>query len=167
MGSNPSYFQGAANPDASIRPVEQVSWNAVQGFLAATSLRLPTEAEWEFACRAGTTTPIYAIGSQTLDSIAWFTDNSAGQTHAVGGKAANALGFHDMLGNVWEWNSDWVGPYSPAAQTDPQGPVSGSVRVIRGRSWGDFGLLMRSSGRADAGPNYADFYDGFRVARNP
>ena len=168
MENNPSWNTENLDPENNpLRPVESTPMDWVAVYLSLTGLRLPTEAEWEFACRAGTTTPIYATGTQTLDSIAWFTDNSGGHTHAVGGKAANALGFHDMLGNVWEWNSDWVGPYSPAAQTDPQGPASGTVRVIRGRSWGDFGFLMRSSGRADAGPNYSDFYDGFRVARNP
>jgi formylglycine-generating enzyme required for sulfatase activity len=115
MGSNPSMFQGQA--DSASRPVEQVSWNAIQAYLGATGMRLPTEAEWEYACRAGTQTPFHngSTDDATLGALAWFGSccggNSGERTHAVGGKAANALGFHDMLGNVWEWVTDGYGPY--------------------------------------------------------
>jgi formylglycine-generating enzyme required for sulfatase activity len=143
VGSNPSYFQGASYPDAASRPVEQVSWNTIQGFLTATGMQLPTEAQWEYACRAGTTTAFHGFTgylSGTNDdtlvgNIAWYTSNSGSQTHAVGGKAANALGLHDMSGNVWEWCGDWYGAYSAGAQTNPTGPATGAYRVLRGGSW--------------------------------
>ena len=101
MGSNPSQFQGQA--DSPSRPVEKVSWNMIQGFETATGLRLPTEAEWEYACRAGTTTA-FNNGSDdesTLATTAWFSVNAEGQTRPIGQKLANGLGFHDMHGNVF------------------------------------------------------------------
>jgi formylglycine-generating enzyme required for sulfatase activity len=170
MGSNPSSFQG--DPQ---RPIETVSWNTIQGFLSATGLRLPTEAEWEYACRAGTTTPFHSgpgFANGTTDDtlvgqIAWWTGNSRGQTHAVGGKAANALGVHDMLGNVWEWCGDWHSDYTSAPQTDPKGPASGSARVLRGGSEGFGSSSMRSSTRGSFAPVYSRGYVGFRVARAP
>ena len=167
MGSNPSYFQGQS--DSASRPVEQVSWDTIPSYLSATSMRLPTEAEWEYACRAGTQTPFYngSTDDNTVGALAWYSPNSGSQTHAVGGKAANAFGFHDMLGNVWEWVNDWYGSYSGNAQTDPTGPVSASYRVIRGGSWdpGTFGV--RSSYRSYATPGFSNTGIGFRVARTP
>jgi formylglycine-generating enzyme required for sulfatase activity len=178
MGSNPSAFQGQA--DSPSRPVEQVSWNTIQGFLTATGLRLPTEAEWEYACRAGTTTPFHSgpgfPNGTTNDSlvvqIAWYSPccggDSGNQTHAVGSKVANALGVHDMLGNVWEWCNDWYADYPSTAQTNPAGPVSGSARILRGGSWHDFTLNVRSSDRDNvSAPDYSYNVVGFRVARNP
>jgi formylglycine-generating enzyme required for sulfatase activity len=167
IGSNPSYFQGA--PDSASRPVEQVSWNTVQGFLAATAMRLPTEAEWEYACRAGTPTPFYngSTADGTLGELAWYSSNSSDQTHAVGGKAGNDFGLQDMLGNVWEWVNDWYGTYPSNAQTNPTGPAGAAQRVIRGASWGNPGGNVRSSNRSDASPDEATIYRGFRVARNP
>ena len=177
MGSNPSSFQGQA--DSPSRPVEQVSWNTIQGFLSATGLRLPTEAEWEYACRAGTPTPFHSgpgcptgtTNDSLVVQIAWYNSccggDSGGQTHAVGGKAANALGVHDMLGNVWEWCNDWYGDYSPSPQTNPAGPASGSSRVLRGGSWGYLTSGVRSSGRVDYSPDGALNVIGFRVARAP
>ena len=180
MGSNPSYFRESNGfPNSANRPVEQVSWNTIHGFLSATGLRLPTEAEWEYACRAGTTTPFHSgpgfPNGTTNDSlvvqIAWYNSccggDSGGQTHAVGGKAANALGVHDMLGNVWEWCNDWYGGYSSAAQTNPTGPASGSFRVLRGGSWNDVANYVRSSNRYDYAPGDAVNVIGFRVARAP
>lgn len=166
-GSNPSYFQGPAYPSANLRPVDQVTWDAIQLFLASTGMRLPTGAEWEYACRAGTTTPTYAANGQTLGDIAWYSANSAGQTHVVGQKAANALGFHDMLGNVWEWNTDWYGPYSPEAQVDPTGPASGTQRELRGSTWLGDDSYCRVSKRGGYWPNSTQNLFGFRVARNP
>jgi formylglycine-generating enzyme required for sulfatase activity len=170
MGSNPSRFQGTCCPDAANRPVEQVSWTTIQGYLSVTSMRLPSEAEWEYACRAGTTTA-FNNGSNdeaTVWTIAWSWWNSGNQTHAVGGKAANALGLHDMSGNVLEWVNDWYEGYSSGAQTNPLGPVSGSSRVYRGGSWGNFTYNVRSSSRYNYGPpGYSDIYLGFRVARAP
>jgi formylglycine-generating enzyme required for sulfatase activity len=164
MGSNPSNFQGYS--DSPSRPVDRVSWNAIQGYLSATGFRLPTEAEWEYACRAGTQTPWYdgSTDESTVGALAWIRSNSDIQTHAVGGKQANAFGFHDMLGNVWEWVNDWYGGYSSDAQSNPTGPVSATYRVIRGGSWADYPDEVRSSHRG-YGP-FGMHYFGFRVARN-
>ena len=169
MPSNPSFFQGASYPDAANRPVEQVSWNTIQGYLSATGMRLPSEAEWEYACRAGTTTAFNNGSSDdaTVGTIAWYNVNSGSQTHVVGGKAANALGLHDMAGNVWEWVNDWYGAYSSGAQTNPLGPVSGAYRVLRGGSWIFDSLNVRSSDRDGGSPGFAVNDIGFRVARNP
>lgn len=173
MGGNPSYFQGYS--DSASRPVEQVSWNTIQGFLSATGMRLPSEAEWEYAYRAGTTTAFHSMPgypSGTNDesqagTIAWYNANSGSQTHAVGGKAANALGLHDMAGNVWEWVNDWYEGYSSGAQTNPLGPVSGNARVFRGGSWCYDTLFVRSSYRDGYTPGGSDGFIGFRVARAP
>ena len=177
-GSNPSNFQGQA--DSPSRPVEQVSWNTIQNFLSATGLRLPTEAEWEFACRAGTTTPFHSgpgfpngtTNDGLVGTIAWYYFNTCSggdgcRTHAVGGKAANALGMHDMLGNVWEWQSDWYGDYTSSAQTNPTGPASGSYRVLRGGAWGGYTYGVRSSNRINVTPAGTSDGIGFRVARTP
>ncbi len=169
MGPNPSYFQG--NSDSASRPVEQVSWNTVQAYLSATGLRLATEAEWEYACRAGTQTPFYngSTDANTLGTLAWFGDNAESQTHATGGRDANPLGFYDMLGNVWEIVSDWYAAYSEIAQTNPAGPATGESKIQRGGSWADgWGLpFVRSSGRSWIGAAIGYNNSGFRVARNP
>jgi formylglycine-generating enzyme required for sulfatase activity len=167
MGSNPSYFQGQS--DSASRPVEQVSWNTIQGYLSATSMRLPTEAEWEYACRAGTQTPFYngSTDDSTVGALAWYSPNSNNQTHAVGGKAANGFGLHDMLGNVWEGVNDWYDAYPSGAQTNPTGPVSASYRVLRGGSWLSGSDVVRSSSRAVDTSGIADVNVGFRVARTP
>ncbi len=171
MGSNPSSVQGQS--DSPSRPVERVSWNTIQGYLSATGFRLPTEAEWEYACRAGTQTPFYngSTDDSTVGALAWYGSccggNSGGVTHAVGGKLANAFGFHDMLGNVWEWVNDWYGSYPSGAQTDPTGPVSATYRVVRGGSWYHVTNFVRSSNRYDAAPGNPYANVGFRVARTP
>jgi formylglycine-generating enzyme required for sulfatase activity len=175
MLSNPSLFQ--AQSDSAIRPVEQVTWNAIQDYLNVTHMRLPREAEWEYACRAGTATafhsmPGYPNGTNDdnqAGAIAWYTTNSESQTHAVGGKAANALGLHDMAGNVWEWVNDWYGStyYSVSPSTNPLGPISGSYRVLRGGSWPSIATGLRSSFRNYDAPGGTLAYYGFRVARNP
>jgi formylglycine-generating enzyme required for sulfatase activity len=179
MGSNPSFFQSASPevPASQVadRPAETVSWIAVQGFLAGTGLRLPTEAEWEYACRAGTTTAFHSMPDQPngtnddsrVGTIAWFGSNSAGQTRPVGGKAGNGLGLHDMSGNVWEWVNDWYGTYPSAAQTDPTGPSTATSRVIRGGSRVDGTGVVRSSNRDGTTPETALNLVGFRVARTP
>ena len=167
MGSNPSFFQG--HSDSNIRPVEQVSWDSIQSFVSATGLRLPSEAEWEFACRAGTPTPFYngSTDDSSVGSIAWYGLNSNSQTHAVGGKAANGLGFHDMLGNVWEWVNDGYSEYTASAQTNPAGQRDAEYRVVRGGSWLIGTNEVRSSYRLYnlPGSTYSSF--GFRIARNP
>jgi formylglycine-generating enzyme required for sulfatase activity len=99
--------------------------------------------------------------------LAWYSPNSGGQTHAVGGKAANGFGLHDMLGNVWEWVNDWYGTYSSSAQTDPTGPVSAAYRVLRGGSWYDVTFGVRSSSRSYVSPGNTYGNVGFRVARTP
>ena len=167
MGSNPSYFRGFN--DSSTRPVETVSWNDIQDYLTATGFRLPSEAEWEFSCRAGTLTPFYNGSSDdnTLAEIAWCSVNSGNQTHSVGSRIANALGFSDMLGNVSEWTNDWYGTYSSGAQVNPTGPATGTQRVIRGGAWTPGAAYVRSSDRDDVPAANVDVVIGFRVARDP
>ena len=181
MGSNPSFFQSASAqvPAAMVpnRPVEQVSWNTIQGFLSATGFRLPTEAEWEYACRAGTTTAFHstqAFPNGTNDDnqvgiIAWYFFNATSQTRPVGGKAANALGLHDMSGNVWEWVNDWYKSnyYASSPSVNPPGHTSGAFRVHRGAAWPVGPDALRSSDRDFRSPNEQSVSGGFRVARNP
>jgi formylglycine-generating enzyme required for sulfatase activity len=167
MGSNPSTFKGST--DSPNRPVENLGWINTQSYLSATAFRLPTEAEWEYACRAGTQTPFYngSTDANTVGTLAWFKTNSDSQTHVVGSKLANAFGFHDMLGNVWEYVNDWLDSYPSSAQSDPAGPVDSSHRVIRGGSWNDVAGNVRSSTRSGNQPHFGLPLHGFRVARNP
>ncbi len=164
MGRNPSHFKGAD------RPVEEVSWNDVQVSLEKLNARgdgyryrLPTEAEWEYAARAGTTGD-YA---PDLDAVAWCAANSGGETHPVGQKRPNGWGLYDMLGNVWEWCQDWydAGYYKTSPAVDPCGPESGKFRVLRGGSWlydpGD----LRASGRGGLAPGLWVNNLGFRCVR--
>ena len=130
--------------------------------MSLTSLRLPTEAEWEFACRAGTTTARYGV----LNDIAWYNGNAGSTTHAVATKLPNALGLYDTLGNVWEWCQDWYGPYASGSVTNPTGPATGSLRMYRGGCWADLSLC-RGSQRYFDPSSWTDKYFGFRVARNP
>ena len=177
MGTNPSFFQGSSYPDAPNRPVEQVSWNTIQGFLTATGHRLPTEAEWEYACRAGTLTAYHSFAGNAagfnddslLGNVAWTSTNSGNQTRPVGQKLANALGLHDMHGNVWEWVHDFYANdyYAMSPSMDPPGPASGYNRVFRGGRWFNDSFFCRSSYREHIWPDYADGAAGFRVARNP
>ena len=163
MGSNPSDFQPPAYSLDTSRPVEQVSWNMIQGFNTATSLRLPTEADWEFACRAGTTTARYGV----LNDVSWYDGNAGPTTHAVATKLPNALGLYDTLGNVWEWCQDWYGPYASGSVTNPTGPASGSTRLFRGGCWRCFASNSRGSQRYVYPPSTVDHDIGFRAARNP
>jgi formylglycine-generating enzyme required for sulfatase activity len=164
MGSNPSYFKG---PD---RPVERVSWMDVQEFLQRLNekekdvrYRLPTEAEWEYACRAGAQEPDMAAN---LNEVAWWRGNSNLKSNAVGQKKPNAWGLFDMRGNVWEWVQDWYWAYSADRQIDPRGPDSGVYRVLRGGSWGDGSAsLFRCAYRDHSGPSGRGGYNGFRCAR--
>jgi formylglycine-generating enzyme required for sulfatase activity len=167
MGSNPSYFQGQS--DSASRPVEQVSWNTIQGYLIATGFRLPTEAEWEYACRAGTQTPFYngSTDDSTVGALAWCSSNSGNQTHAVGGKAANGFGLNDMLGNVSEWVDGCPDGYPSSAQTNPTGSGCVLDRVFRGGSFGVDTASMRSSWRWYASLGAENRFLGFRVARTP
>jgi formylglycine-generating enzyme required for sulfatase activity len=164
MGSNPSNWK------AFDRPVENVSWNVVQEFCAELSrmtgkrFRLPTEAEWEYAARGGkkSTNAKYS-GSSSVSNVAWYTDNSGSQTHPVGKLRPNELGIYDMSGNVWEWCQDWYGNYSSASQTDPQGPSSGSYRVLRGGSWNFIAGDCRVSRRSELAPGIRFDSIGFRL----
>jgi len=181
MGNNPSWFQGTNYPDAATRPVDRVSWNAVQGFLAQTGLRLPTEAEWEYAYRADTTTAFHSMpgfpngtdDAAQLGAIAWLGTNSGAQTRPVGQKAANGLGLHDMSGNVNEWVNDWYLDtyYAESPAVNPPGPTEDDFveeRVLRGGAYGyAVASTLRGSTRIAASPNSTLISNGFRVARNP
>ena len=168
MGSNPSNFRGVQNP------VESVSWNDCQNFikklnsLTGRTFRLPTEAEWEYAARGGNQSLHYKYsGSDNIDDVAWYYDNSGSSTHAVGTRTANELGIYDMSGNVWEWCSDWYGGYSAGAQTNPQGPSSDSCRVLRGGSWGNDARGCRVSNRNLSGPGNSNGHSGLRLVLVP
>jgi formylglycine-generating enzyme required for sulfatase activity len=139
------------------------------GLLDSDGFRLPTDAEWEFSCRAGTQSPFYngSTWDPSVAGLAWYSDNAASETHPVGGKSANALGLHDMLGNVWELVHDWNGPYSSGAQVDPTGASSGASRVRRGGSWFLSTVNVNSSYRIGIPSAYAVSDMGFRVARDP
>ena len=171
MGNNPSHFKGYN------LPVEQVSWNDAVAFceklneVARDTLpdgyhyTLPTEAQWEYACRAGTTTRFYyGDDDNQLGSYAWYTDNSSSKTHPVGEKLPNGWGLHDMHGNVAEWCLDWYGDYQGGSITDPQGPQSGWRRVNRGGSWSDDARYCRSAYRLWFRPDDKRSILGFRVA---
>jgi formylglycine-generating enzyme required for sulfatase activity len=141
---------------------------------ACPGYRLPTEAEWEYAARAGTTTGTYN-GTSTLlyceqpngvlDSIAWFCGNGGSTTHAAGGKTANAWGLYDLLGNVWEWVHDWYAAY-PGDASDPWGPAAGSLRVIRGGSWVNVAQYARAADRNYDDPSSRGDSLGFRPVRS-
>ena len=145
-------------------PMEEVSWNDCQKFCrkAGGGCRLPTEAEWEYACRAGSA-GMYA-GSGVLNEMGWFDDNSDEKTHPVGWKKPNAWGLYDMHGNVWEWCQDWYGGDYPAgAATDPTGPAAGVMHAIRGGSWCSPSESCRSACRLAFLPDIRDNNEGFRV----
>ena len=126
--------------------------------------RLPTEAEWEYAARGGNKSKGYKYsGSNTIDDVAWYDDNSSTMTHPVGTKAPNELGLYDMSGNVWEWCSDWFGEYSSSSQSNPTGPTSGSRRVYRGGSWGSIADGCRVSYRNRRTPDLRYNSLGFRL----
>jgi formylglycine-generating enzyme required for sulfatase activity/uncharacterized caspase-like protein len=147
-------------------PVVCVSWNDAQAYVrwlnsnsVNLTFRLPTEAEWEYACRAGTTGETYG----PLDAIAWHTDNSGKRTRPVGQKQANDFGLYDMLGNAWQWCQDRYGYYTTSASEDPQGPASGSYRVSRGGCWGNNATLIRSASRGPRPNDVGASHLGFRV----
>ena len=193
MGSNPSYFSSCGDDC----PVETVSWDDIQTFITAMNqrgegtYRLPTEAEWEYAARAGSTTAL-ANGNisvtdcsydPNLDAMGWYCGNSdvtyagcyncsswGGPTcagpHPVGGKQPNDWGLYDMHGNVYEWCQDWYGSYPTGAVTNPSGPSSGSARVLRGGSWGNGARICRSANRYYY-PGHRDYGIGFRLVVLP
>jgi formylglycine-generating enzyme required for sulfatase activity len=127
--------------------------------------RLPTEAEWEYACRAGTdTTYSFGDGSEELSQHGWFNGNSGNRPHPVAIKLPNGWWLYDMHGNVWEWCSDWYGKYPKLAVNDPSGPTEGSYRVIRGGSWNFGAAVCRSAYRYWTAPSCRSYFYGFRVA---
>ena len=146
-------------------PVDNVSWEDAKRFVERLNAKndgfsysLPTEAEWEYAARAGTSAP-----PGNLDEIAWHSRNSGGKTHPVGTRKPNAFGLFDMHGNVWEWCEAWYGNYSDKAETDPKGPPIGKQRVLRGGSWRDGAVYIRSAARAKLEPPTRFKDMGFRV----
>ena len=166
MGSNPSFFDQCG----SRCPVETVSWFDVLGYIRRLNeresrkgyrYRLPTEAEWEYAARAGTTGAQYG----ELNEIAWYIGNSGRTTHPVGQKVPNAWGLHDILGNVWEWTGDRYGEYPAGKVTDSGGPSMGSRRVFRGGSWSNYAVGVRSAIRSHNLPGYRNGTRGFRLVR--
>ena len=173
MGINPSEFKGADNP------VETVNWDDAVEFCrrlselpaekkAGNLYRLPTEAEWEYACRAGTTTK-YSFGDDESDfgEYGWYRENSGITTHPVGSKLPNAWGLYDMHGNVYEWCQDRHGDYPSGSVTDPTGPAVGSYRVYRGGSWNFTAVRCRSAFRTWIIPSSRYLYRGFRVCLSP
>ena len=181
MGSNPSQFTGDSN-----RPVEQVTWYDARNYCAtltqreraagriATNIayRLPTEAEWEYACRGWTSDRRFNygddLGYSNLTQHAWYEGNSGFTTHPVGLKLPNFWGLYDMYGNVYEWCQDWSGTYPGGIAVDPQGLATGSLRAIRGGSWFDSAGFCRSALRLPFGyPSSGDWDFGFRVVLAP
>ncbi|HEX3019614.1 MAG TPA: formylglycine-generating enzyme family protein [Chitinispirillaceae bacterium] len=178
MGSNPSNFKGAQ------RPVETVSWDDCREFLqrinsipelSGIGLRLPTEAQWEYACRAGTTTPFSFSENITPEQVNYngnypYADGKKGlyrqETVKVKSMSPNAWGLYGMHGNVWEWCNDWYGDYTEKPVTDPQGPENGVGRVMRGGSWFNYAWYCRSAFRSYVGPGLrGDGGIGFRLSR--
>ncbi len=173
MGVNPSEFKGANNP------VENVSWDDAVVFCrrlselpaekaAGNVFRLPTEAEWEYACRAGTTTK-YSFGDDESDfgEYAWYGDKYGDKHYPVGSKQPNAWGLYDMHGNVWEWCQDLYGDYPSGTVTDPTGAASGSFRVLRGGCWISSVENCRSAYRGRSNPSLRYYDRGFRVYLSP
>ncbi|MFH1737697.1 MAG: formylglycine-generating enzyme family protein, partial [bacterium] len=164
MNKTPSEFQPRGD-----NPVEKVCWDDCEWFIAAINklglgqFRLPTEAEWEYACRAGTNTRFYwgdDPDEKQADDYAWYEQDS---TSPVGRKKPNAWGLYDMGGNVWEWCSDWFGDYPGEAQRDPQGPCEGEARVSRGGGWRYQVQYCRSADRYYALPNVWSYLIGLRL----
>ncbi len=170
-GGNPSTFKGAD------LPVEMVSWDDCREFIKKLNVKvkdqlkervvcLPTEAQFEYACRAGSTTK-WSFGEDEakLPDYAWYFQTAGDQTHPVGQKKPNAWGLYDMHGNAWEWCEDWHGKYGQEAVTDPSGPKQGTLRVIRGGGWTYIASVTRSSAREGQGPSWPGNYNiGFRCA---
>lgn len=171
MGNNPSYFKNCGDNC----PVENVSWYEVQEFIerlnskTGKKYRLPTEAEWEYAARSGGKREKYAGTNDNPDNYAWYDSNSGKKTHPVGQKRPNSLGLYDMSGNVWEWVSDWYDGnyYKNSPRNNPQGPSTGSARVLRGGGWYNFPQVVRAASRGRYNPSGRGNDVGFRLLRTP
>ena len=193
MGTNVRQQRDMTNPTLSLAgeggnyPMYYVSWNDIVGTsgvsifingiryyengfiyklnqLTGKNYRLPTEAEWEYAARGGNRSREHTYSnSNTVGNVAWYRENSGGSTQPVGTKASNELGIYDMLGNVWEWCSDWYGSYTSDAKTNPWGPVLGPDRVLRGGSWGNDAGFCRVTSRGLINPAPRNNYVGFRL----
>jgi formylglycine-generating enzyme required for sulfatase activity len=153
-GKNTSHFKGDG------LPVDHITWEEAKHYCETTGMRLPTEAEWEYAARAGNPRARYG----EVDSIAWYDDDSGSQTHPVGSKDPNAWKLYDMLGNVWQWTADWYGEkyYDLHEDEDPQGPPAGSSRTFRGGSWGSLARSVRASYRGWGEPGFEEYSFGVR-----
>ena len=166
MGKNPSTTKGAK------LPVTNVSWEDCQEFIKKLNkktdggYRLPTESEWEYACRAGTTTA-YSFGDKITPKDANYVGSEIGKPVAIGSYKPNSFGLYDIHGNVWEWCEDWYGDYPAGAVTDPKGPAKGEYRVLRGGSFLNYDSGARSSLRNFDSPSSRSFSFGFRLARTP
>jgi formylglycine-generating enzyme required for sulfatase activity len=174
MGKNPSQFPGDTN-----RPVEKLSYFDAVAYCSAVTkhereagrlppgyaYRLPSEAEWEYACRAGTTN-FFSFGDAVAeaDQYAWTLENSEGTTHPIGQKRPNPWGLYDMHGNVWEWCNDWFAPYPAAELTDPSGPTNSKFKVFRGGGWNQAIEFARSANRFMMAPSNGIHFVGFRLA---
>jgi len=165
MGNNPSSSKGTNNP------VECVSWNDCQEFiqklnrLTGMAFALPTEAQWEYAARGGNKSKGFKYsGSNNIGEVAWYDDNSGNKSHPVKGKRANELGLYDMSGNVWEWCKDRYGDYSSSSQTNPTGPATGSIRMLRGGCWGSYARHCRVARRSGSDPGDRCNVFGFRLS---
>ena len=167
MGNNPSLFTGSK------RPVDNISWDDCQLFieklneLTGKQFRLPTEAEWEYAARGGILSHGFKYaGSNIIQDVAWFEDNSNGQTHEVGSKMPNELGLFDMSGNVFEWCQDWYGNYPIETHNNPSGPISGEFLINRGGSWNNLASNCRVTDRLYDTSTFHDNCSGLRLAHN-
>jgi formylglycine-generating enzyme required for sulfatase activity len=172
MGINPSVFdQSVEGEDPMDLPVDSVTWQDTQRFIDRLNtmglgrFRLPTEAEWEYAARAGTNTPYSSDGD--VHEFAWANSRSMARSHPVGRKPPNARGLLDMHGNVWEWCSDWYAPYTADGVENPRGPLNGTEKVFRGGSWYDFPQALRSANRHRHVPDVAFTSIGFRLVLEP
>jgi formylglycine-generating enzyme required for sulfatase activity len=159
MGNNPSYHEKDC-PDC---PVEQVTWDEAKAYCENVGKRLPTEAEWEYSARDGGKNVKYGTGKNEISKSDANYDSSG--TKPVGSYAPNALGLHDMAGNVWEWVADWHGAYSSGEQKNPKGPSSGARRVVRGGSWLGDPDYVRASFRDRAVPSFRTYAGGFRCVQ--
>jgi formylglycine-generating enzyme required for sulfatase activity len=178
MGGNPSEFnrQNGGGPS---HPVEKVNWDQASAFCrkltqleagTGRTYRLPTESEWEYACRAGSSTAYHFGNDPTeMDGHAWYKANAGGRTQPVGRKLPNAFGLFDMHGNVWQWCLDWYEPdYTKLPAVNPTGPDQGQRRVLRGGSWADHEAALRSARRAHYPPSFPGVsHRGFRVVCLP